>query len=452
MQPDKILPVKHAHFLINRNFALLWSGQIVSFAGDFIFDTTLILWIATLIARGQSWAPLAVSGVLAAASIAVFVVGPIAGVFADRWDKRRTMLKMDATRAILMILLLFLTDRDAINRPLPFLPAIHMSISWQLGSIYVIVFLASSCSQFFNPSVLTLISDIVEADEQARAMGLIQTMAGLAGIFGPSLATLLFFSVGVQYALLLNAFSFVVSFLAVLLIRAPQATLSVEPGQQGHFLRELGEGLRFFATSPVLTTILITGVLIMFYEGSYQALGVFFVTQNLRAPVSFYGFLGTALAAGLTIGALLAGMLAQRIGVARMFWTAIIVEGMLTLIFARMSLFLPALALLCIMGGFIAAVNVAATPLMLRVTPKQLIGRVAAVVNPVMNLALLLSVSLAGFLDSTVLHSFHAHLLGLSFGSIDTIFLVTGVIIIASGFYSMIRMRGLDADQANAGK
>lgn len=443
MQPDKTLPVKHAHFLINRNFALLWGGQIISFAGDFIFDTTLILWIATLIARGQRWAPLAVSGVLAAASIAVFVVGPIAGVFADRWDKRRTMLKMDAARAILMILLLFLTGVVA----LPFLPAIHLSTYWQLGSIYLIVFLASSCSQFFNPAVLTLISDIVEADEQARATGLIQTMAGLAGIFGPSLATLLFFSVGVQWAILLDAFSFVISFLAVLLIRAPKAILSVEPGQQGHFWREFGEGLRFFATSPVLTTILITGVLIMFYEGSYQALGVFFVTQNLHAPVSSYGFLGTALAAGLTVGALLAGMLAQRIGVARMFWAAIIVEGVLTLIFARMSLFLPALALLGIMGGFIAAVNVAATPLMLRVTPKQLIGRVAAVVNPVMNLALLLSVSLAGFLDSAVLHSFHSRLLGLSFGSIDTIFLVTGVIIVASGIYSMIRMRGLDVDQ-----
>lgn len=342
-----------------------------------------------------------------------------------------------------MILLLLLTG--AIS--LPFLPAMQLSIYWQLGSIYVIVFLASSCSQFFNPSVLTLVSDIVEPDEQARATGLIQTMAGLAGIFGPSLATLLFFSFGVQWAILLNALSFAISFLAILLIRAPRATLSIEPGQQGHFLREFGEGLRFFATNPVLTTILITGVLIMFYEGSYQALGVFFVTQNLHAPVSFYGFLSTALAAGLTVGALLAGMFAQRIGVARMFWLAIVVEGVLTLVFARMSLFLPALALLCIMGGFIAAVNVAVTPIMLRVTPKQLIGRVAAVVNPVMNLALLLSVSLAGFLDSSVLHNFHARLLGLSFGAIDTIFLITGAIIVASGFYSMIRLRGLDADR-----
>ena len=83
--------------LINRNFALLWSGQIISVVGDFVFETTLVLWIVTRIAQGQPWAPLAVSGLLLAASVPVFIIGPLAGVFVDRWDKRRTMLGMAAT-------------------------------------------------------------------------------------------------------------------------------------------------------------------------------------------------------------------------------------------------------------------------------------------------------------------------------------------------------------------
>ena len=83
---------KKPGLLINRDFALLWSGRSISLIGDFAFDTTLILWIATILAKGQPWAPLAVSGVLLATSIPVFFIGPIAGVFVDRWNKRQTML------------------------------------------------------------------------------------------------------------------------------------------------------------------------------------------------------------------------------------------------------------------------------------------------------------------------------------------------------------------------
>src|SRR5215469_6303647 len=98
-----------AHLLINRPFALLWSGQAISILGDFIFNTTLALWIVTRLAANQPWAPLAVSGALVAAALPDLLVGPFAGVFVDRWDRRRTMLRMDALRALLIGLLILLS-------------------------------------------------------------------------------------------------------------------------------------------------------------------------------------------------------------------------------------------------------------------------------------------------------------------------------------------------------
>jgi DNA-binding NarL/FixJ family response regulator len=50
----------HRHPLINRNFSLLWSGQTISVLGDFIFNTTLVVWVAVVLTRGQAWTPLAV--------------------------------------------------------------------------------------------------------------------------------------------------------------------------------------------------------------------------------------------------------------------------------------------------------------------------------------------------------------------------------------------------------
>src|SRR5579883_1476853 len=77
-------PEKQVPLFINRNFALLWSGQSISNVGDFVFDTTLVLWIATIIAKNQSWAPLAVSGVLVATAVPIFLIGPIAGRSEER--------------------------------------------------------------------------------------------------------------------------------------------------------------------------------------------------------------------------------------------------------------------------------------------------------------------------------------------------------------------------------
>lgn len=74
---------------LNSNWRLLWIGQSVSATGDMVFYITVLLWIATIIAKGQPWAPAAASGALIASAGPVLVVGPLAGVFVDRWDNRR---------------------------------------------------------------------------------------------------------------------------------------------------------------------------------------------------------------------------------------------------------------------------------------------------------------------------------------------------------------------------
>src|SRR5579862_2302885 len=143
--------------LINRNFALLWSGQALSILGDMVFTTTLVVWIATQLARGQSWAPLAVTGVLLAAAIPAFLIGPFAGVFVDRMDKRRMMLVMDGMRVFIVAALILATGVI----PLPFLPGGRLPLAWTLGAIYAIVFLVNTADQFFRPAMMALIGDIV---------------------------------------------------------------------------------------------------------------------------------------------------------------------------------------------------------------------------------------------------------------------------------------------------
>ena len=207
---------------INRNFALLWTGGTISVFGDVIFDITLIVWISVFLTAHQPWAPLAVSGVLLATLIPTFAFGPIAGVFVDRWDKRRTMLAMDAIRSILIGLLVLTTGIV----PLPFLPGGRLPLVGQLAAIYSVVFLASLCAQLFSPARMALIGDSVGDPQRAQASGLTQVTQSLALIVAPPLAPILLLAAGPQIALLINALSFAFSFAMLLAVRTPKAATS----------------------------------------------------------------------------------------------------------------------------------------------------------------------------------------------------------------------------------
>lgn len=206
-------------------------------------------------------------------------------------------------------------------------------------------------------------------------------------------------------------------------------------------MREFGAGLRFFRGERVLMTLLITTVVVTLGGGAIDALNIFFVTRNLHAPTAFYGFLGAAQGVGAIAGAVLAGLFADRVGVARTFWLSLLLAGVILLAYARMTSFLPAAILLCAIGVPVAALNVALGPLLLHVTPREFVGRVTAVLVPAVNLALVVSIAAAGFLASTVLRTFNVTILGIRWGPIDTIFAVSGVLVLAGGLYARANLR-----------
>ena len=429
--------------LINRNFALLWAGQTVSVLGDAIFAITLVLWVATRIARDQPWAPLAVSGVLLATIAPEFLVSPIAGVFADRWNRRRIMLAMDATRAVLITLLVLATG----VLPLPFVPGGHLPLIWQLGAIYGIVFLASVCSQFFNPALFAFIATTVAEPQRARASGLRQASASMAGLVGPALAAALFFGVPLVWALLLNALSFAVSFTAILAIRVPAGSprdaAPHEPQEREGFLREFAAGLRFYFGNRILVTLLVTAVLTLLAFGSLNTLDLFFVTQNLHATAAFYAILASAQGIGLLIGAIFAAAFAQRIGVARVLGLSLLVWGLTILVYARLTNVIPALALMCLTGFLLSTAQVAETPLLMHATPQEFLGRVSSVFVPALSGSELVGIALSGYLASTVLRDFHTTVIGINIGPVDTIFTAMGISLVAAGAYALVNLRGV---------
>lgn len=431
---ERAHPTILSRIIINRDFSLLWLGQAISNLGDFVFDVTLVLWIATDLAAGQSWAPLAVSGVLVAAAVPMVVVGPVAGVFADRWDKRRTLLWMDAMRAVLVVALLIVTEI------VPHVVGKELARSLDLAAIYAVVFLASVCSQFFNPSRAALISYVVPPTRRARASGLSQVTTHMAIIVGPPLAGPLFVSVGARSALGVNALSFMMSF-AVIFLMNRRHEESVARVETPNAFREWREGLTFFRHNRLLVTILVSIVIVMCGAGALNALDVFFALQNLHANPAMYGFLSGAIGAGAVIGAILTTATIDRVGERRVFWVSLLLLGLFLTVYSRLTSFPVAIVIFFLTGAPMAALNASVMPLVLNATPRELVGRVMAVLTTLMSTVSLGSIAVSGWLVSSLLRGLHAHWLGMTFGPVDSLFTATGLLCVIAGVYALRSLR-----------
>ncbi len=425
--------------LINRNYALLWIGQSVSVVGDLMFATTLIIWIATGLAAHQPWAPVAVSGVLLAVSAPTLLVGLFAGVFVDRAEKRPLMLWMDGLRALIVAALVVASGAF----PLPYLAGGRLPLFWTLGLIYAVVVLVNVGEQFFRPSTMALIQDIVPPERQASAIGLSQVSMSIALIIGPSVAAPLYAAFGPTWAILIDAATFAISFLTIFALRAPRHDPARQTQRAG-FWRELWAGFRFYFSNRVLVTLLVAIVVGVSGASALNTLDVFFATQNLRATTAMYGFMGGVYGLGAVVGSLIFGMLAQRIGLARTLWLTMTAFGVLVVALSRVTSYEIALGIFLVAGALNAGLNVAAGPIMLRETPHDLMGRVMSIFQPTMNLAIMAATAVIGYLAGVTLRDFHMRWLGMSFAAVDTLWLAGGVLMALSGLLIMLGLRGVD--------
>jgi MFS family permease len=200
------------------------------------------------------------------------------------------------------------------------------------------------------------------------------------------------------------------------------------------------EGVRFFAGNRVLVALLGLIVVASLGTGAQNSLDVFFVTRNLHAASKYFGFVETAFGIGAIVGGLTAGAVTRRTGAKTVTWLSTVLTGLLLLLFARQTAFVPALALLGVCGVVLTTLNAGLTPLMLKEIPSQYMGRAMAVFNPAQQFAQMLSMALAGLLVSTALRNFHPSVLGIRMGPIDTIFTGSGLLFVAAGVVALLVM------------
>lgn len=272
--------------LKNRNFAILFSGQLVSNIGDNLYSIALLWYVLELT---HSKSDLAVIGF---ATTLPPLLGAFIGVYVDRWRKQATMIVSDIARAGLLLLLYLVTT---ITTP---------HFTW-IVAVAVAVEVAGT---FFSPAFSSLLPYIVSEDAMASASGINMSGSAFASLGGMVGGGALMAFIGATRLFLGDALSFVASVVSLLFVRSPEPRRT--RAAQTNVMKEWKAGMHIILKSRYLTQ---SGLTSMVNNFSLSAFGIVitpWVKDTLHGSAITLGTIYGALLVGMILG----GLLADRVG------------------------------------------------------------------------------------------------------------------------------------------
>ena len=362
--------VSFLQVLRNRRFFALWLAQFVSTFGDWL----ALLALFSLVAFRFHGTSYQVAGIFVALFIPLAFLGPVAGVFVDRWNVKRTMIGSDLIRAVIAALLAF---------------------AFGLPQIYLLLFALSAVSCFFLPAQNVAIPLLVSKEELLVANSLNAQTFQFNKILSPAIAGLLVAWAGEKACFYVDSLTFVFSAAMLSLIPMARQPASSAGGVRS-ILRDLAGGLKFLAKSRALFFVTLAMMATLFALGAFNALTAVYVRDILHSAAKLFGGLISLSGVGVIAGALLIGKFGQQRSK-----VDLVLAGMLVLavgIFALAAVGRPALALVVYveLGLGVSAVLIPSQTLIQEETPKPILGRVSSASMSVMTASQLIGVALAG--------------------------------------------------------
>ena len=358
----------------NRNFTFVWSGELVSTIGS-----SLTSLAASILVYRLTNSALSVGLMLMATAAPSLILGLIAGVFVDRYDRKHIMIAADLIRAFLVFLIPFLV---------PF------NIIW----LYVIVMLSSCVSQFFDPAHASVVPEIASDEELAAANSLLAISSFGSTAVGFAASGLIASQFPIEWAFYADAATFIVSAICIAVIRI--TPLPVEGKTNvATVLRNMKSGFDVLFRTPVLRSIFVLMPLIGISFGLWNTLLLPFARQALNATEFEYGLQEGLTSIGFVVGSLLMARVSSRLREGQWMALSFIGMGVVNAIYSQMT-WVPLAVLFVMVSGFANAPSSIARGLIVqRNTPREARGRVNSVFAVTRSVAFLIGMSAAGLAD-----------------------------------------------------
>jgi MFS transporter, DHA3 family, macrolide efflux protein len=357
--PPAVVPTR----LFNRNFVLLWQGQMVSQLGNQAFAIAMAYW--TLEATGSA----SLMGLLLATiNLPTFLLAPLGGAFADRYSRIRVLIICDlvAGGAMALQALAMMSGR--------------FSQHFVIGLLFAVALALGSVSGFFLPTLSSTIPDLVPSDNLTSANSLNQFSIQVSSLIGQGIGGNLFQLMGAPRLFLFDALSFLYASGSEALVRVPPKPPHERLGFAAsvrQFAGNIREGMAYVWRTPGLPAYIGAPSSYNFFSMAIFVLLPFFVRQNLHGGAAWYGYLLATISVGMILGFLLASLVRLK-GEARMRFMVvmIIIAPVPMLLVGFLHNRGMALAIALGLGICLGLINVNLITLVQHSTPPELRGRV----------------------------------------------------------------------------
>ncbi|MCC6147979.1 MAG: MFS transporter [Anaerolineaceae bacterium] len=364
------------------SFAILWLGYLISYIGEYF----ILLAIPIAVER-LTGSTLMVGLSVISEAIPMLILGPVAGVFVDRWNRKKTMVFSSLIRAALVLFLLLVQTPN------------------QVWLFYVIGFLMSCVSRFFHPAMNAVLPEIItDKDDLLAANGLMQLVTTVGLLAGPALAGFSIGYWGTSIAFIVDSICLLAAASIMLFLRPPKiGYLPPRHGFQAIWL-DLKEGVHYlFANQTMIGVMVVMGVTQLGF-GAINVIWVPYLQRTFGIGAEGLGIVDSAQGAGMVLAGILLGFMSRKFLKHTLIGAGVVVMG---LSFAAIGLapeFAYIVAFSFIVGfGFIPAQSAVMTVIQLAV-PDEKRGRVSSAQIALRTAAGLLSMAFAASLAETIGH------------------------------------------------
>lgn len=369
------------------------------------------------------------------------LISSVAGVIADRWDRRYVMILSDAGQAIGTLVLL----------------GAFLSGNFSLPLLYAVTLIQAVFGVFQGPAFQASMTMLIPDSQRDRANAIQQLTGPVAGVIAPAIAGVLYAAVGVEGVILFDMITFVAAVIVVMLVHIPRPEQTeVGKAMQGSFLKETLGGFRFLLERRTLFAVMIVMSMVNFlFSGS-----TILFTPYLLARTGSEATMGLLLAIldlGAIVGAVAIGVLGSGKYRIHIVMLGIMFGSVLLSLIGISRTPLTLGVALFLMTLPMPAVNAIFMSIMQAKTPPDIQGRVFASIGQVSMLLIPLSYLVVGPLSDQVFEPAVgtagwervAPLVGESAGAgMGLIMVIAGVIVVAiTGLiYAIPRVRSLEHD------
>jgi MFS family permease len=343
---------------LNTDFWKYWTGQTISNLGS-----SITLFALPLLVYKLTGSALNLGIATAAEFIPYLLFGLILGAWTDRVNRKRMMIGTDVARALIIA-------------SIPLLYAFGLLTVWW---IYIVGFVHATLTICFEAGQFAAIPSLVNKDDLVTANGRIQASYSGASVVGPLLAGVLVTLVPLAVLMLVDALSFLASSFSLALIRI--SFNSGEKRERTSIRSDVVEGLRYVLRHPVLRNISLMMALVNFVAVTTNAQLIFFAKTRLQATDFQASLLYSAGSLGVVILALAAGPLRKHWSFSTVALGALMIEGILTVIFSLMRMYWAAVVLWTLIGGLGILFNINTSSLRQTIVPNHLLGRVVSIAS-----------------------------------------------------------------------